>query len=86
MTASLAVGSAAIEARTVRKVTVRIIPFVLILFVVNALDRNNIGFAALTMNKELGITTQQYGFIVRAPGHRNAFLGVSPSSNRSFLQ
>jgi MFS transporter, ACS family, tartrate transporter len=63
MTASLAVGSAAIEARTVRKVTVRIIPFVLILFVVNALDRNNIGFAALTMNKELGITTQQYGFI-----------------------
>jgi MFS transporter, ACS family, tartrate transporter len=63
MTASPAIGSAAIEARTVRKVRARIIPFVLILFVVNALDRNNIGFAALTMNKELGITTQQYGFI-----------------------
>ncbi len=41
----------------------RIIPLVLTLFVVNALDRNNIGFAALTMNKELAISSQQYGFI-----------------------
>jgi MFS transporter, ACS family, tartrate transporter len=53
----------ALEARTVRKASVRIIPLVFILFVVAALDRNNIGFAALTMNKELGITGQQYGFI-----------------------
>ena len=30
---------------------------------VAALDRNNIGFAALTMNKELAITSQQYGFV-----------------------
>jgi MFS transporter, ACS family, tartrate transporter len=58
-----AAGSIGIETQTVRKVTLRIIPFVLILFVVNALDRNNIGFAALTMNKELGITSQQYGLI-----------------------
>src|SRR5215467_4803299 len=58
-----AAGSIEIETRTVRKITSRIIPFVLILFVVNALDRNNIGFAALTMNKELGITAHQYGLI-----------------------
>jgi len=57
------VDSAALEARTIRKASVRIIPFVFILFVVAALDRNNIGFAALTMNRELGITSQQYGFI-----------------------
>ncbi len=63
MTTSPAVGTAAIEATTIRKVTARIIPFVFILFVIAALDRNNIGFAALTMNKELGITSQQYGFI-----------------------
>ena len=56
-------ASNSIEARTIRKVRVRIIPFVFILFVVAVLDRNNIGFAALTMNKELGITSQQYGFI-----------------------
>ena len=31
--------------------------------VVALLDRNNIAFAALTMNKELAITSQQYGLI-----------------------
>src|SRR5215468_6113960 len=52
-----------IEARTLRKLQTRIIPFVFVLFVIAILDRNNIGFAALTMNKELAITSQQYGFI-----------------------
>jgi D-galactonate transporter len=41
----------------------RIIPVVLVLFAINYIDRVNIGFAALTMNKELAITSQQYGFI-----------------------
>jgi MFS transporter, ACS family, tartrate transporter len=58
-----AVDSSAIEARTIRKARMRIIPFVCALFVVAALDRNNIGFAALTMNKELAVSTQQYGLI-----------------------
>jgi len=52
-----------IEARTIRKVRIRILPFVFLLFVVALLDRNNIAFAALTMNKELAITSQQYGLI-----------------------
>jgi MFS transporter, ACS family, tartrate transporter len=52
-----------IEARTMRKLRTRIIPFVFVLFVVNFLDRANIAFAALTMNKELAITSQQYGFV-----------------------
>jgi len=50
MTTIPAIAQSAIEARTVRKVKARIIPFVFVLFVVAALDRNNIGFAALTMN------------------------------------
>jgi ACS family tartrate transporter-like MFS transporter len=58
-----AVVPSAIEVRTIRKARMRIIPFVCALFVVAALDRNNIGFAALTMNKELAISSQQYGFI-----------------------
>src|SRR5215470_1106139 len=58
-----ALTSTEIEAKTTRKVWARIIPFVLVLFVINYVDRNNIGFAALTMNKELAITSQQYGFI-----------------------
>jgi MFS transporter, ACS family, tartrate transporter len=52
-----------IEARAMRKMRTRIIPFVFVLFVVNFLDRANIAFAALTMNKELAITSQQYGFL-----------------------
>jgi ACS family tartrate transporter-like MFS transporter len=52
-----------IEATTIRKLRTHIIPFVFVLFVINYVDRINIGFAALTMNKELAITSQQYGFI-----------------------
>jgi len=56
-------ATAAIEARTIQNVRTRIIPFVFVLFVIAVLDRNNIGFAALTMNRELAITSQQYGFV-----------------------
>jgi len=55
--------TADVEARTTRKVRRRILPFVFILFIIAVLDRNNIAFAALTMNAELGIDSQQYGFI-----------------------
>jgi ACS family tartrate transporter-like MFS transporter len=52
-----------LERRTIRKVRARIIPFLFILYVVAFLDRVNVGFAALTMNKELAITSQQFGFL-----------------------
>jgi ACS family tartrate transporter-like MFS transporter len=52
-----------IGAGTIQKIRIRILPFVFLLFVVALIDRNNIGFAALTMNKELAITSQQFGFI-----------------------
>ena len=63
MATSPAVASNALEATTVRKVRTRIIPFVFVLMVIAFLDRINIGFAALTMNKELAITSQQFGFL-----------------------
>jgi len=47
-----------------RKVKVRILPFILILYIVSFLDRINIRFAALTMNPELGISSQQFGLLV----------------------
>ncbi len=50
------------ESRTIRKLQVRVLPFLFLLYVIAFVDRINIGFAALTMNKELGITSQQYGF------------------------
>ena len=52
-----------LERQTIRKVRARIIPFLFILYVVAFLDRVNVGFAALTMNKELAITSQQFGFL-----------------------
>lgn len=58
------VSTLPIGTRTIQKVWVRILPFVFVLFVIAILDRVNIGFAALTMNKELGITSQQFGLVV----------------------
>jgi len=59
----LAVASDSVETKTTRKVQIRIIPFIFLLYIVGFLDRINIGFAALTMNKELAITSQQYGLV-----------------------
>jgi ACS family tartrate transporter-like MFS transporter len=56
-------SSISIGTKTIQKLRIRILPFVFLLFVVALLDRVNIGFAALTMNKELAITSQQYGLI-----------------------
>src|SRR5262250_1390076 len=52
-----------LEASTLRKIQARIIPFVFVLMVIAFLDRINIGFAAFTMNKDLVITSQQFGFL-----------------------
>jgi MFS transporter, ACS family, tartrate transporter len=46
-----------------RKVKARIVPFLLILYVVAFLDRINIGFAALSMNNELGISSREFGLL-----------------------
>jgi ACS family tartrate transporter-like MFS transporter len=40
----------------------RLIPFIVLLYVINYLDRVNVGFAALTMNREIGLTPEMYGF------------------------
>src|SRR5712691_11427204 len=63
MGSGLAVVSISIGNRTIQKVRIRILPFVFLLFIVALLDRFNIGFAALTMNKELAISSQQYGLV-----------------------
>jgi MFS family permease len=45
-----------------RKAAKRLIPFLILCFVIAYLDRVNVGFAALTMNKELGLTAEMFGF------------------------
>jgi MFS transporter, ACS family, tartrate transporter len=51
-----------IETRTIRRVTRRLIPFLMLCYFVAYLDRVNVGFAALGMNKELGFTATVFGF------------------------
>src|SRR6266571_5567103 len=55
-------AAAPIETRTIRKLQIRLLPFLFLLYVVAFIDRINLGFAALTMNRELAITSQQFGF------------------------
>jgi len=45
-----------------RKVSWRLVPFMMILYLVSFLDRVNIGFAALTMNADLGISPYVFGW------------------------
>ena len=45
----------------IRRVTWRLIPFLTVLYIINYLDRINIGFAALSMNKDLGLTATAFG-------------------------
>src|SRR5437870_12133591 len=52
------------QAGTARKLRLWIIPYLFLLYVIAYLDRINIGFAALTMNKELAITSEQFGLLV----------------------
>ena len=50
-----------LESRVSRKLMWRIIPFVMLLYFVSFLDRVNVGFAAMTMNKALGLSPTAFG-------------------------
>lgn len=50
------------ESRTLTKVRWRLIPFLFLLYVIAYLDRVNVGYAALDMNRELGFSAAVYGF------------------------
>ncbi|EKU82146.1 hypothetical protein HMPREF9710_02594 [Massilia timonae CCUG 45783] len=51
-----------IEKRTIRKITWRIVPFIMLLYFIAYLDRVNIGFAAMSMKGDLGFTASILGF------------------------
>ena len=48
--------------RVLARAAWRLIPFMALMYVVSFLDRVNISFAALTMNRDLGFSPQVYGF------------------------
>ena len=49
-----------------RKVYLRILPFAVLTYFFCYLDRINVGFAALTMNKDLGLDPAMYGMAAGA--------------------
>src|SRR5215210_3674948 len=50
------------EAELLSRVRRRIIPFMFLLYIAAYLDRVNVGFAALQMNRDLGLSPAVYGF------------------------
>ncbi len=60
---SLAMPTEADDASTARKVRRHLLPLLFVLYLVAYLDRVNVGFASLTMNRELALTSEQYGLL-----------------------
>jgi ACS family tartrate transporter-like MFS transporter len=52
----------AIERRTIAKISWRLLPLVALAYCIAYIDRSNISFAALTMNKDLGFSAYIYGW------------------------
>lgn len=51
-----------VSPETIRRVVLRLMPFLLLCYFISFLDRINVAFAALQMNKAIGLTNAQYGF------------------------
>ncbi len=50
------------QRRTILKVSWRLLPLIVICYLINYIDRTNVSFAALTMNKDLGLSAYMYGW------------------------
>ena len=59
---TIAPDLAQLEKATMRRVLLRLVPFLMVCYFCALLDRVNIGFAALQMNKDLGLTPAMFGF------------------------
>jgi ACS family tartrate transporter-like MFS transporter len=70
---AVAIDRNSLEERTLRKIKWRLLPFILFLFIICYVDRANIGYVALDMNKALHITGTAFGLLSGI-----FFLGYSP--------
>ncbi len=50
-----------LESRTMRKITRRIVPFLMVCYFIAYLDRVNVGFAGATMRQDLGLSATAFG-------------------------
>jgi ACS family tartrate transporter-like MFS transporter len=55
-------NDAAVRRSALSKVAWRFLPLLTIAYIFNYLDRTSVGFAALTMNRDLGLTASQFGW------------------------
>jgi len=58
----MSTSHSAIATRTRRRIVLRLVPFLFVLYIIAFLDRVNVGFAALQMTGDLGFTPEVYGF------------------------
>lgn len=56
-------NSASVEKSTIAKTMKRILPFILLLYVIAYLDRVNLGYAALEMNADLALSAEVFGLL-----------------------
>jgi MFS transporter, ACS family, tartrate transporter len=56
------IGGRTVEGRTLAKISWRLLPLVALAYTVAYIDRTNVSFAALTMNKDLGLSAYIYGW------------------------
>src|SRR4051812_39399213 len=59
---TLAAGAETLEQRTMRRVSWRLLPLIVVIYFVAYIDRSNVGFAASGMNRELGFSAYLYGW------------------------
>src|SRR5580692_9244855 len=52
----------ALEKQTIAKVSWRLLPLIVVIYFVAYIDRTNVSFASLSMNKDLGFTAYIYGW------------------------
>lgn len=55
-------GRTSAEAAVFNKIIWRVVPILTLALLLNNLDRTNVGFAALTMNRDLGMTATEFGW------------------------
>src|SRR5689334_1033725 len=52
----------ALERATIRKVSLRVLPLLFVLYIAAFLDRTNLGLASLQLNRDVGLSAAAYGF------------------------
>src|SRR5205085_5248722 len=59
--AALVADKSRLEKETMRRVGMRLIPFLIVCYFIAYVDRVNVGFAALMMNKDIGLSCAAIG-------------------------